>query len=149
MNVLELAQNLIKINSVTPDGKSEHAQNGGEEKLAKWLADFFQQNGFNTELDYVQPNRPNLFVTKDSSQKIKPVIALQAHLDTVDVEGMKVDPFGAEIKNGNQQNKLCHRSSAQPTQVAPTPLKRTHRRRCGTSLPSTAPSKAERYLSVS
>ena len=99
MSVAKLAQQLVQINSVTPDGNSEQAKQSGELELAMWLSKFFQSKGFETQLQTVQKNRPNLIVRPNKIPKL-PVVALQAHMDTVDVEGMTVGPFGGEIRDG-------------------------------------------------
>lgn len=97
---LTLLQKLVQINSVTPTSQSKWAEEGGEETLALWLKDYLQQYNFFCELDYVLPGRPNLIARPPRFDESLPTIAFEAHLDTVDVEGMTVDPFAAVIRDG-------------------------------------------------
>lgn len=99
IDVVHVAQKLISINSVTPSGKSDLALQGGEQELAYWLSDFFQSLGFEALQQPVEEGRPNLIV-KPADFGSKPVVCFQAHMDTVDVEGMTIDPFGGEVKDG-------------------------------------------------
>jgi len=99
-DVVQLAQELVKINSITPQGKSEWAKEGRENKLAQWLCQFLSDNAWRCELTMVEANRPNLIARPKHFNPALPTIAFQAHLDTVDVEGMSIPPFGAEIRDG-------------------------------------------------
>lgn len=98
MNLTKRTQQLLSINSITPEANSQDAKNGGELKLATWLSDFFLSTGFKTELQTVKKNRPNLIVRSPKKSDL-PIVAFQAHLDTVDVEGMTISPFGGEIRD--------------------------------------------------
>ena len=99
LSVIELTAELVRINSVSPQGISS-SHHPGEKALAAWLADYFQQNDFSVELQPVVKDRPNLIARSRHFQPQHPTLALEAHMDTVDVLGMIVEPLRAEIRDG-------------------------------------------------
>jgi acetylornithine deacetylase/succinyl-diaminopimelate desuccinylase family protein len=96
-----LLQDLIRINSV-----NAFYENGpGESELAKFVETFFVQEGFQVERQLVIPAteqsaaRENILVYlpgRDSSRRL----VLEAHMDTVSVTGMTIDPFDPRFENG-------------------------------------------------
>jgi acetylornithine deacetylase/succinyl-diaminopimelate desuccinylase-like protein len=98
LSVVELAAELVRINSVSPKTKSM-LQHPGESALAAWLADYLSQNDFLVELQPVADERANLIARSCRFQPQNPTLALEAHMDTVDVQGMTVSPFAAEIRD--------------------------------------------------
>ena len=102
-NVIELTQALVRIPSVNPDG--DPGTDGiGEEKCARFIAEFLDASGAEAFLDEVEPGRPNVigrFPTNPSVDgKPKPRILFGPHTDTVSVGGMTIDPFGGELRDG-------------------------------------------------
>jgi acetylornithine deacetylase/succinyl-diaminopimelate desuccinylase-like protein len=102
-NVVELAQALVRIPSVNPDG--DPGTDGiGEEKCAQFVATFLEHSGAEAFLDEVEPGRPNVighFPTHLAADgKPKPRILFAPHTDTVSVGGMTIDPFGGEVRDG-------------------------------------------------
>lgn len=70
-----------------------------EQKLAVWLEELAQNAGLKTERLPLDQGDFNLLVTHEAGPE-KPWIFFESHLDVVSVEGMTVEPFGAEIKDG-------------------------------------------------
>jgi acetylornithine deacetylase/succinyl-diaminopimelate desuccinylase-like protein len=102
-NVVELLQALVRIPSVNPDG--DPGTDGiGEEKCARFVAQFLEASGAEAFLDEVEPGRPNVigrFPTNPSADgKPKPRIVFGPHTDTVSVGGMTINPFGGELRDG-------------------------------------------------
>lgn len=104
--VVEILQALVRLPSVNPDG-APHSPYAGEKRVAEWVADFLQGLGAKVELEEVLPGRPNVFghFPHDSPEVPLPGarpgrVLLAPHTDTVDVEGMTIDPFAAEIHKG-------------------------------------------------
>ena len=101
--VVHLLRELIAIPSVNPDGvpPSHHT---GEKRMAEFVAGFLQSMGAKTVVEDVFPDRPNVigrFPTNPSSSgECKPKVLLAPHLDTVTVDGMTIDPFGGEVRDG-------------------------------------------------
>lgn len=94
--VIQTLSDLVRINSVnpslSPDGK-------GEAEIGAYVADTLNALGLTVTTQEIEPGRVNVIgVLKGSGQG--PSLLLNAHTDTVNVEGMSIDPFGAEIKDG-------------------------------------------------
>ena len=102
-NVVELTQALVRIPSVNPDG-DPGTEGIGEERCARFVAEFLTASGAEAVLDEVEPGRPNVigrFPTNPSANgKPKPRILFGPHTDTVSVGGMTIDPFGGELRDG-------------------------------------------------
>lgn len=102
-SVIELAQALVRIPSVNPDG-DPGTDCIGEEACARYVADFLEAAGAEAFLDEVVPGRPNVIgrfsSTPSTDGQKKPRIVFGPHTDTVSVGGMTIDPFGGEIRDG-------------------------------------------------
>ncbi len=102
-NVVELAQALVRIPSVNPDG-DPGTDGVGEEQCAEFVRGFLEASGAEAFLDEVQPGRPNVigrFPTHPTADgQPKPRILFAPHTDTVSVGGMTIDPFGGEVREG-------------------------------------------------
>lgn len=96
-NVTELAQALVRIPSVNPDG-DPGTDRTGEQACAEFVGDFLRSLGAETNLDTVQTGRPN--VVGRFPAPGKPRLLFAPHTDTVSVAGMAIDPFGGEIRQG-------------------------------------------------
>ena len=97
-SVEELAQALVRIPSVNPDG-DPGTDRTGEQACAEYLAGFLRELGAETALHEVHPGRPNI-VARFPSAAGKPRLLFAPHTDTVSVAGMSIDPFGGEIRGG-------------------------------------------------
>ena len=93
--LLHTLQDLVRIDSVnpslSPDGR-------GEAEIASYLSDRLRDFGLNVNLLESVRGRPSVVGTlagKGSGRSLM----LNAHIDTVGVEGMQ-DPFAAVVKNG-------------------------------------------------
>lgn len=97
--VVELCQALIRIPSVNPAGNpgTEHV---GEAACAEFIRDFLRDSGFPAELREVLPGRPNVVARCSPRADGKPRLLLAPHTDTVSVAGMKIAPFGGELRDG-------------------------------------------------
>ncbi len=97
-----LAQ-LVRTASVNPMGRSAGGPPFGEQRLTGHLCRFFAELGFSLQRQQAEPGRENLIARLDGRippEQGGPLILLDAHQDTVPIEGMTVDPFGAEIRQG-------------------------------------------------
>ena len=98
MTVTTLLQDLVRIPSVNPDAVPD-SPFSGEAKMAAHLAPLLTSWGFSVTLDEVLPNRPNL-IARAPGPDNRPRILLGPHLDTVAVDGMTIEPFSAEERDG-------------------------------------------------
>ena len=97
-SVVDLAQALVRIPSVNPDG-NPGTDRIGEQKCAAYLRDYLTALGAEARLDEVAPGRPNVVARFPSAGK-KPRLLFAPHTDTVSVAGMTIDPFGGDLRDG-------------------------------------------------
>lgn len=97
----KLTREMIQINSVnpslTPEGK-------GEAELGGYVAEKLKELGLEVTISEVAPGRVNTVGVLKGSGGGKSLL-LNAHLDTVGVEGMTIDPFGGELKEGRMYGR--------------------------------------------
>jgi len=94
-SVLETLADLVRINSINsayPDGTSEAG-------VADYLREFFGERGIETREQEVFPNRSNLIARLPGRNSQRRVI-LEAHMDTVTVQGMTIPPFEPTVADG-------------------------------------------------
>lgn len=91
---LDLARLFVSIPSVNPALAPGGA---GEAVMAEVAADLLAGWGFETRGYEVRPGRWNVVARLEGEG---PTLLFNGHLDTVGVEGMTVDPFGAVVENG-------------------------------------------------
>ena len=97
-NAAELAQALVRIPSVNPDG-DPGTDRTGEQACADYVAGFLRGLGAEVTLQEIHPGRPNV-VARFASGTDKPRLLFAPHTDTVSVAGMTIDPFGGVIRDG-------------------------------------------------
>jgi acetylornithine deacetylase/succinyl-diaminopimelate desuccinylase-like protein len=97
-SVVELAQALVRIPSVNPDGDPGTSRTG-EEACALFLRDFLASLGTEVRLEEVLPGRPNVVAVFGGASG-KPRLLFAPHTDTVSVAGMTIDPFGGDLRDG-------------------------------------------------
>lgn len=96
--LISLLQHLVRIPSVNPDNLPGTCH-VGEAELAGFLVGWLESLGAEVVLEEVLPGRPNL-IARFAPRDGRPRILLGPHLDTVGVEGMTIDPFGGELREG-------------------------------------------------
>jgi acetylornithine deacetylase len=90
---------LVSIPSVNPMGKTTAGELPFESRLTNRLERWFRDLGLRFERQTIEPNRDNIVARLDGATGA-PVILFDAHQDTVPVDGMTIDPFGATVRNG-------------------------------------------------
>jgi acetylornithine deacetylase len=90
-----LLRQLVQIDSVNP---TLVAGGAGEGEIASFVARVLAESGIETRLQEVAPGRPNIIGRLAGSGGGRSLV-LNAHLDTVSVEGME-DPFSAQVRGG-------------------------------------------------
>ncbi|MCB1227818.1 MAG: M20 family metallopeptidase [Verrucomicrobiales bacterium] len=98
-SVVALAQALVRIPSVNPDGEPG-VTDTGEQACAEYVGRFLQAAGAAVSYDEVLPGRPNVIGRFPTSAAGKPRLLFAPHTDTVSVAGMSIDPFGGELREG-------------------------------------------------
>jgi acetylornithine deacetylase len=98
LHALALLSDLIAIPSVNPMGRELDGPDFFEGRLSDYLCDFFAQVGADYERIEVAPGRANLIARFESDSKI--TVLMDAHQDTVPVDGMVIAPFEPVIRDG-------------------------------------------------
>jgi acetylornithine deacetylase len=93
-----LLADLIRIPSVNPMGRAQSGDDFVEEHLAGYVAEYLRRSGVEVELDEVTPRRPNVIARITTGAR--ETILLEAHLDTVRVDGMTIPPFEPVVRDG-------------------------------------------------
>jgi acetylornithine deacetylase len=91
----DMTQELVRINSInpslTPEGK-------GEAEIGAYVAEKMDDLGLAVTTTDIAPGRLNVIGMLKGSSDGRSLL-LNAHMDTVGVEGMSIDPFGGEIRD--------------------------------------------------
>ena len=99
-DVVELLQKLVRIDSRnTRPLDSPGPRDSDEEAICAFLKDHLHCIGFQTAVQYAAPRRPQLMAWNSQNQAW-PTLVFQAHMDTVGTDGMVIDPFAAELRDG-------------------------------------------------
>ena len=111
---ISLLKELVRIPSVNP---YDDASSGGEKEIAEFIASTLDDLGLKVSLQHVNRNRRNVIGTLKGGSKGS--IMLNAHLDTVGVTGMTIDPFLPTVKNGRLYGRgSCDTKSSAASMIA-------------------------------
>ncbi|HEY2123734.1 MAG TPA: M20 family metallopeptidase [Chthoniobacterales bacterium] len=95
--VVELCQALVQIPSENPPcSTASH----GEEAIARFVGAFLEGIGAHIEYEEIDSARPNVYGLWPAPAGATQRILFAPHLDTVTVEGMTIDPFLGNCKDG-------------------------------------------------
>lgn len=98
-SVVDLLCDLVAIPSVNPMGRDLSGPIFFETRLTEYLGQFFAELGCPYEIIEVSPGRCNVLARFESPQATQTFL-LDAHQDTVPVDGMTIPPFEPTIKDG-------------------------------------------------
>src|SRR5687767_8768587 len=93
-----LLRDLVALPSINPMGRDMPAHLVLEHRVTDYLENFFRGLGVPYERQTVATGRDNI-VTRCELPGARTTILLEAHQDTVPVDGMTIDPFAARIEN--------------------------------------------------
>ncbi|MDP6357417.1 MAG: M20 family metallopeptidase [Planctomycetota bacterium] len=99
MTVITLLQDLVSSRSTNPMGRALTGPDYTEAALADYIDAFLRKLGADIERQEVKPGRPNV-IARFEFHGDAPWLMYEAHMDTVLVEGMTIDPFDPVIKDG-------------------------------------------------
>jgi len=94
-----ILRDLVRIPSINPMGQSVEGPLYYEGRIGDYLETHFREHGYPYERQPVAPGRDNLIACAEPEQPHGTLI-FEVHQDTVPVEGMSIDPFGAVIDAG-------------------------------------------------
>ena len=99
MDPVNLLKDLVAIPSVNPMGRDLTGPEYFEKRVSDYLEATFKSLGVRYQRVEVAPGRANLIARFDSPGATRTVL-LDAHQDTVPIDGYIGDPFNAEIRDG-------------------------------------------------
>lgn len=102
--VRELLATLVGIPSVV-SSRDQANRDRAEEKMGEFLTHHLAGLGMSVDHHEVFPGRSNLMARWPGQGTSRKRLMLEAHMDTVPVEGMTVDPFGAIIRDGRMYGR--------------------------------------------
>ncbi|MFI0466962.1 M20 family metallopeptidase [Saccharopolyspora sp. 5N102] len=91
---VELLANLVRIPSINPRERAEPAETELAEDIALWAS----ERGMQAHTEEVLDGRRNVIVTLPGDDD-RPLL-LESHLDTVETDGMTIDPFDPVVRDG-------------------------------------------------
>ncbi len=101
--VQDLLAELVHINSAISSAAQARLERT-EERMAAFLTDHLAGLGMVVEHQEVEPGRPNL-MAHWPDQTGAASLMLEAHMDTVTVEGMIIEPFRAQVREGRMYGR--------------------------------------------
>ena len=103
LDPVEILERLVAIPSVNPMGREAIGPIYGEARLTEFLAETFKRMGLTTQRQPVTPGQDNLIARLDGDRAPQDggrVVLLDAHQDTVPVDGMTIEPFRPQQRDG-------------------------------------------------
>ncbi len=103
LDVVETLRDLVRRPSVNPMGRPFTGDIYLEERVTSYLQSVFQKLDVPWERSTVEPGRDNIVARiegRTPPEQGGRVLLFEAHQDTVPVEGMTIDPLGAEVRDG-------------------------------------------------
>lgn len=97
--IAQLLADLVRLPSVNPMGREPDGPHFLEHRVTDYLERFFRDLGVPFERQTVAPQRENI-VARFEPPSASRTLLWEVHQDTVPVEGMTIDPFGGEIREG-------------------------------------------------
>jgi acetylornithine deacetylase/succinyl-diaminopimelate desuccinylase-like protein len=97
--ITSLLRDLVAIPSINPMGRTLAGPEIYEQRVTDYLERFFRNLGVPFERQKVASQRENI-VARSNLPGSRRTILFEAHQDTVPVDNMTIDPFGARVEDG-------------------------------------------------
>ncbi len=98
-DVTTLLSDLIALPSVNPQDGDVLEPPFGEQGMADYIENWLRRAGLDVRQEEIEPGRANVLAIAEGSQSDKTLL-LSAHMDTVGVQGMTIDPFMPGVRDG-------------------------------------------------
>lgn len=103
LDLVQTLSELVAIPSVNPMGRPLDGPEFYEDRVTDYLQRLFERLGLAWQRQRVQPRRENIVARLEGA--VSPtgageVILLEAHQDTVPVDGMTIDPWKPQVRDG-------------------------------------------------
>ncbi len=103
LDLVATLSDLIRLPSVNPMGRAIDPQIHFEHRVTDYLQQRFQDLGLQFERQTIAPQRDNIIARVDGiipPERGGKLVLLEAHQDTVPVDGMTIPPFEPQIESG-------------------------------------------------
>ncbi len=102
LDVVQTVCELVAVPSVNPMGRDCSGPEFFEYRLTDYLQRLFDSLGVPWQRQTIQPLRDNIVarIDADADAARRPVILLEAHQDTVPVDGMTISPWEPSVRDG-------------------------------------------------
>jgi len=103
LDVVQVLSDLVRIPSVNPMGRAVSGDIYFEHRVTAHLEALFRGLGLPVERHTVAPKRDNIITRIEGDvppERGGKILMLEAHQDTVPVDGMTIEPFAAKIDGG-------------------------------------------------
>jgi acetylornithine deacetylase/succinyl-diaminopimelate desuccinylase-like protein len=103
LDLLNTLCDLVRIPSVNPMGREVQGDVYFEHRVTDYLQQLFDRLGLPWIRQTVAPGRDNILARLDGEMPAAdggPILMFEAHQDTVPVEGMTIDPWQPEVRQG-------------------------------------------------
>src|SRR5436190_325274 len=94
-----LLRDLVSLPSINPMGRALQGPEYLEHRVTAYLEGRFQKLGVPWQRQQVAPQRDNILARYEAPDSRRTIL-LEVHQDTVPVDGMIIEPFGARVENG-------------------------------------------------
>jgi acetylornithine deacetylase len=106
LDPVSILSDLVKIPSVNPMGRPANGDIYYEHRMTAHLEGLFRGLGLPVERHTVAPLRDNIVTRFDgTAANGGPIVMLEAHQDTVPVEGMTIEPFTPRVEAGRMYGR--------------------------------------------
>jgi acetylornithine deacetylase/succinyl-diaminopimelate desuccinylase-like protein len=95
--LIQLCSDLVRLASVNPQSEDRDDWPYGEKRVGDFVFDWLDKQGLKPQRQPVRAGRENIFALAAGRDQSKTLL-LCAHLDTVDVKGMTVEPFEPVVR---------------------------------------------------
>lgn len=104
LDLVQTLADLVAIPSVNPMGRQVEGPEYLEYRVTDYLEGLFKKIGFRYKRYPLEPRRDNILIRVDGDlpppEKGGPLVLMEAHQDTVPVEGMTIPPWTPTVKDG-------------------------------------------------
>jgi acetylornithine deacetylase len=103
LDLIETACDLVRLPSVNPMGREVSGEEYYEHRVTDYLQRLFQRLGLPWHRQTVAPGRDNIVARLDGAvppEQGGPLLLLEAHQDTVPVDGMTIPPWTPQVRDG-------------------------------------------------
>lgn len=97
-SLTQILAELVSIPSVNPMGQQVEGDIYHEKRMVEYLENFFIERSIKYQIYESSPGRPNILAFLPGN--LEGTILLEAHMDTVGVENMQIEPYNPVIRDG-------------------------------------------------